>query len=282
MALWGDDMNLEYDTKKISEALDDFFNATGIDMDLLKPDFSPACDRPLHGSRYCRAVQRSPEGCRACRASDRALLEACRDTLSTQMHICHGGLVDVAMPLLHGDHLIGYIIFGRMRPDTDFSALCHRLRQLGMDLTEAESAYCEIPLYNGDRIKSVSHIAALLVKYILLENMLRPGPGDAAERAAAYIRENLSQELSVQAIARGTNISKSVLYTAFHRRFGCTVSDYIRRQRVERSKALLLQTRLSMEEIAQQTGFSSASYYSRAFKEITGISPLRYRKAQPE
>jgi two-component system response regulator YesN len=47
---------------------------------------------------------------------------------------------------------------------------------------------------------------------------------------------------------------------------------------VEASLPLLRDTTLSMEDISQRVGFSSASYYSKTFKKQTGQSPLQYRK----
>lgn len=271
-------MLIEYDSQKIQQALQDFWAATGIDMDLLKPDLTPACAYLLHGSAYCRAIQSTAAGSRACRCSDRALLEKCRATGTMQHHVCHAGLVDVAIPLLHSGACIGYIIFGRMRPSRDLSALERCVSVLGLDRAAAETAYRQIPVYDEDRIRAVSGIATLLVKYILLENMLRPDPADPVSRAADFIRENLDRALSIQDIARGTGISKTVLYKAFHSRLGCTVGSFVNSQRIERSLALLRDTTLSLEEISQRVGFSSASYYSKVFRSIMGLSPLQYRK----
>ena len=97
-----------------------------------------------------------------------------------------------------------------------------------------------------------------------------------------FIHENLETDLSIQSISRATNISKSVLYKAFHSRYSCTVGAYINEARVERSLEYLLKTNLPMEEIAQKVGFSSGSYYSKTFKKQMGISPLQYRKNPPD
>lgn len=271
-------MNVEFNEEKIRKTLRDFYNATGIDMDLLKTDFSPACGYPLHNNDYCRAIQRTAAGSCACRQSDSRLLEKCRDTKTIQTHICHAGLVDVAIPLLYDGAVIGYIIFGRMKPDRDLSRLQTYLSGLGLEPGHAEALYNDIPFYDESRIRSVSGIAEMVVKYILLENMLSPAMDSGVDRAAAYIREHLSGDLSLQALSRNAGISKSALYSGFHQRYGCTVNSYIKAQRVERSTALLTGTNLSVEEISQRTGFSSASYYSKIFKAQTGLSPLQYRK----
>ena len=275
-------MTVEFDTRKISAMLQDFYNATGIDMDLLKGDFTPASGHRLRNNRYCSLVQSTGPGRRACKASDAQLLRQCAATGQVQTHICHAGLVDVAIPILYDGTVLGYIIFGRMRPNRDFAALESYIGHLGISPEDAKSAYSQIPVFDEARIHSLSNIATLMVKYILLEKMLTPKAVGSMEAAVAYIRENLHRELSVQEICRGTGLAKTMLYDLFHKRFGCTVSGYINARRVERSMELLKNTDLSMEEISQRTGFSSASYYSKTFKKHTSLSPLQYRKQQKE
>lgn len=271
-------MTAEFDTKKISTMLQDFYNATGIDMDLLKGDFTPASGHRLRNNRYCSLVQSTAAGRLACKESDAQLLQQCAATGQMQTHICHAGLVDVAIPIVYDDSILGYIIFGRMKPNLDFSALEHYIARLGVGIPEAESAYDQIPFFDKEKIHSLSNIATLMVKYILLERMLTPKTTGNIEKAVAYIQDNLHRELSIQDISRNSNLSKTMLYEAFHRRFHCTVSGYINSKRVERSMELLRKTDLSMEDISQRVGFSSASYYSKIFKKHTGTSPLQYRK----
>ncbi len=272
-------MTAEFDTRKINAMLQDFYNATGIDMDLLKEDFTPASGRRLRNNRYCSLVQSTAAGRHACQASDIQLLELCAATGQMQTHICHAGLVDVAIPIVYDDSVLGYIIFGRMKPNRDFSALENYIAQLGLPVGETEAAYDQIPFFDREKIDSLSNIATLMVKYILLEKMLTPKIDGSLEIAISYINDNLHREISVQDISRSTNLSKTALYEAFHRRFHRTVGSYINAKRVERSMELLQKTELTMEEIAQRTGFSSASYFSKIFKKQTGRPPLQYRKS---
>lgn len=272
-------MTAEFDTKKISAMLQDFYNATGIDMDLLKADFTPASGHRLRNNRYCSLVQSTPAGQLACKKSDAQLLQQCASTGRMHTHICHAGLVDVAIPIIYDDSILGYIIFGRMKPNRDFSALVRYITRLGVGIPEAEAAYDQIPFFDEEKIHSLSNIATLMVKYILLERMLTPKITGNIEKAVTYIHDNLHRELSIQDISRNSNLSKTMLYEAFHRRFHCTVSSYINSKRVERSTELLRKTDLSMEDISQRVGFSSASYYSKIFKKYTGTTPLQYRKS---
>lgn len=271
-------MVINYDVEKLRRTLQDFYNATGIYMDLLKEDLSYIGD---HGNweynRYCKAVQSTPLGKKKCLYSDNCLLERCRASKKEETHICYAGLVDIAVPILYGDSVLGYILFGQMKTGKDFGAVEACVRELGLDLTKMEEYYSELPFFDSEKIQSICSIAAMLVKHILLENMLLPNYDEKVQQAVAYIDEHLEEPLTIQRIARSVNISKSVLYNRFHACFQCTVSAYINSERVERSIPLLIKTDLSMEEIAQKVGFSNASYFGRIFKKLKNTSPLKYR-----
>ena len=164
-------MIVNYDVKKIDRALSDFHNATGIDMDFLKLDFTPASSRRPTEICYCRAAQGTEAGKLACERSDAALLERCRDSGKNETCICHAGLLNVAIPLFYERTVLGYIIFGRMKPDADHMPDGAYLEKLGLDFEEMQGYYGEIPIIPTEKIESVSNIAIMLAKYILLKNM---------------------------------------------------------------------------------------------------------------
>ncbi len=271
-------MIIDYDLQKINKALKDFYNATGMDIDLLKPDFSPASIQRMQNNCYCQSVQSTEPGKEACRKSDMYLLEKCKKSRKAEMHICHAGLVDVSVPIIYDDTIIGYIIVGRMKPNTDFSAIADYITSLGLEAEHTREYYNDIPFYDKDRIQSISNIAAMFVKYILLENMLKPDYDETLDKAVSYINNNLDGDLSIKKICKSINSSKSVLYDKFHSSFDCTVSEYIKKKRVERSVEFLKKTDMSIEEISQRAGFSGASYYSKVFKKYMGTAPLKYKK----
>jgi ligand-binding sensor protein len=134
-----------FDKQKIAAALQDFYNATGIDMDLLRADFSPVDRSRSHNNCYCSLIQGCSMGKEACRQSDIALLEACKASGSLSMHVCHAGLLDAALPIHYNDEIIGYIVFGRMKPDTDFATLASYIKKLGVDADVAATAFHDIP-----------------------------------------------------------------------------------------------------------------------------------------
>lgn len=57
-----------------------------------------------------------------------------------------------------------------------------------------------------------------------------------------------------------------------------TVFQYMKQYRINKSIDLLLQSDLSIINIAMQCGFDNLSYYIRTFKELTGLTPKQYRR----
>ena len=272
-------MIINYNIQKINKLLHDFYNATGIKMDLLKANFSYVSNRNQHDYvKYCKCIQKTSKGNKMCFQSDNCLLQKSKISKKTEMHICHAGLVDVAVPIIYDNTIIGYIIVGRMKPNNDFSLVEEYIKSLGLDTDKIRKYYDNIPFYDKDKIESISNIAAMFVKYILLENMLRPDYDETLAKAISYIDNNTDADLSIKKICMEVNTSKSVLYDKFHANFQCTVSEYIKKKRVERSAELLKKTDMSIEEISQKVGFSGASYYSKTFKKIMGTTPLKYKK----
>ena len=92
------------------------------------------------------------------------------------------------------------------------------------------------------------------------------------------INENLSKEdLCVQDIADELALSRSKLYRKIKELTGKSANEMIRKMRLEKSKELLEITDMNIGEICYKVGFSSPSYYTKRFKEYTGLIPKEYR-----
>ena len=79
-------------------------------------------------------------------------------------------------------------------------------------------------------------------------------------------------------VASHINVSKIHLQRLFSDMLNITPYRYLMEKRLNKSKELLLTTTLSLNEIAEITGFSSQSHFGVAFKKETCKTPLQYRK----
>ena len=101
-----------------------------------------------------------------------------------------------------------------------------------------------------------------------------------AQKVANYIEKSYYSDITISNIAKDFHISRNYLYTLFKREYGVSPQDYLISYRIEMAKKLLKNTRdsLSINEIASSTGFDNPLYFSRIFRNRTGMSPSEYRK----
>ena len=98
-------------------------------------------------------------------------------------------------------------------------------------------------------------------------------------RLNKLISENLDNpQLGVAFLCTELGISRAGLYNKLKALAGMGSNDYITKLRIERATWLLNHTSLSINEIADQTGFSTARYFSTVFKQYMGCSPTQYKE----
>ncbi len=96
-------------------------------------------------------------------------------------------------------------------------------------------------------------------------------------RVIAYIRQHLSEPLSISQLCRYGCMSRANFFRAFKRATGLSPVAFINRERVLCAAQLLLQDFQSLADVCYQVGFNSVSYFIRTFKKYFGMTPLRYR-----
>ena len=96
-------------------------------------------------------------------------------------------------------------------------------------------------------------------------------------QAMRFIRQHAHEVISVEDIARAAGISRSLLERKFREAFGRSPWDQVMQLRLRQAEQLLSQTRLSIAEIAERTGFGTSEYFSAAFRKLTGTSPRAAR-----
>ncbi|MFA5553331.1 MAG: DNA-binding transcriptional regulator [Phycisphaerae bacterium] len=97
-------------------------------------------------------------------------------------------------------------------------------------------------------------------------------------QALKFIRQNSDKPLQVNEIANHVCVSKRSLQLKFQKLLGRSIHEEIVQAHFEIAKAMLLETNLSIDEISQRSGFLYTSNMRRAFKQITGVLPQKYRK----
>ncbi|MGG1555401.1 response regulator transcription factor [Paenibacillus ferrarius] len=98
------------------------------------------------------------------------------------------------------------------------------------------------------------------------------------EAIRKYVDENYTYELSLASLAEMFHLNETYLSGLFKQSVGSTFSDYVTKLRLTKAAALLEEGELKLTDIATLVGYSSASYFSTAFKKWYGKGPKEYRE----
>jgi two-component system response regulator YesN len=101
----------------------------------------------------------------------------------------------------------------------------------------------------------------------------------AVKKCIAFIRDNYHRNISLSEAARYAEVSHSYLSFIFKQETGINFNAYLSRYRVEEAKKLLRSTNMRIYEVAEKTGFSNPYYFSKVFKEYTGLNCKSFRDA---
>lgn len=100
------------------------------------------------------------------------------------------------------------------------------------------------------------------------------------DNAIHYIRDNVGEPITLDDLAQLTNFSPCYLSHTFKKQTGYAPSEYVINTRLEKAQMLLTHSRKSVNEIAFDVGYSSASSFINVFTRKVGCTPKVYRNMQ--
>lgn len=112
-----------------------------------------------------------------------------------------------------------------------------------------------------------------------LKNRSENVPARWLIKTRELLNDQFQKNFSLAEIARIVGVHETHISREFHRIYGCTLGEYVRRRRIEFACRQLLISNASLTEIALAAGFFDQSHFARVFKSQTGITPLAYRIA---
>lgn len=102
------------------------------------------------------------------------------------------------------------------------------------------------------------------------------------QKVIAYINDNLANPITREGICQELFISESYLSRTFTKEMGMPLFDYITECRINKAKELLRSTDLTVTAVCTQVGYNYAAYFTKIFKEKTGMTPNQYRERGDE
>ena len=191
------------------------------------------------------------------------------------VYLCPIRLAFLAAPLYMGEKRLAFIA-GPFIPDKQIPSASE-------DVGERLQKRIEpLPRLSPQRAIALGEILALCARGMISVHPPEREPvqtarADTINKIKEYVSANYSKKLTLDDIARRVFLSSSYISGIFRAETGKTLSSYINEVRIEKSKALLCETPLSLLDIALLCGFEDQSYFSKVFKTIEGVAPKDYR-----
>lgn len=156
---------------------------------------------------------------------------------------------------------------------------------MGRLLKEAPGAFSRGEVPFGSRQLLANYLEILLVLLIRRGKGERVPTGfdgekeDIFSHLKAYLQDNVHERLYVEDICRAFGISRSRIMDLFNSRWGGGVIQYFNHIKMERAKEIIRKTDDTFTQIAHDLSFSSINYFSRLFKQHTGMTPSEYARS---
>lgn len=109
------------------------------------------------------------------------------------------------------------------------------------------------------------------------ENTALIHSSDVIQNALNFIRENTRRKITTSDVADYIGVSRSHLSRQFTTELGFSMKSFILRCKLEEGKALLAYSSYDISEISNLLCFSNQSHFQRAFRNLYGMTPLKYR-----
>jgi two-component system response regulator YesN len=97
------------------------------------------------------------------------------------------------------------------------------------------------------------------------------------KKAKRFVLENYRQGVTLETIGDKLNVTPEYLGTLFKRETGVSFSNFLKKVRIDRAKELLATTNMKTYEICEAAGYTDTKYFSKVFREVTGMLPRDYR-----
>lgn len=172
-------------------------------------------------------------------------------------------------------HMVGQLDYDEIMPGLGAMTFS------GEELTKVTSTLEEVAHLENLNRPGWEALALLLVESVLqrfsyLQKYHDRQQHKRIEKAVAMLTAEKCGKIST--VAKACGISEPMLYTLFRQEMGCSPRDYREQFLLRKSKAMLLNSTMGIDEIAEACGMCDRYYFSNRFKKLFGISPAAFRK----
>ncbi|MBE6695328.1 MAG: helix-turn-helix domain-containing protein [Ruminococcaceae bacterium] len=269
---------MKFEKDSLTNVMKDFYLLTGIRIVVFDSDLNMIASMPDTDTPFCASLKRNKEFEKLCeKCTQKACLE-CKKRQRLNIYRCHAGLIEAISPVSINGALVGYIMLGQIITKENYSDDKKRIiKYISKYTNSAEEIFSELTVKDEAFIEASVKIMECCASYLLMKKLIITDKSRIIDELTTYIENNISSPISTDDLCDKFFISRNMLYRIFNESFGTTAAKYIKKQKIERAKELI-SSGASITEAAYSTGYNDSSYFSKVFKEETGVLPTVFKK----
>lgn len=167
-----------------------------------------------------------------------------------------------------------------------FSLSCDSLVQIILKMEEGSIYTGHILKFLGDAYQlKIDSVGNLRKSFLTVSSKMLQPPltkDFRYDEITEYINNHYMEDLTLAKLASIYGLSSNYFSTLFKKKAGCNFISYLTRLRIENSKKLLLETDMTIREIAEKVGYQSTSFFIRTFKNAEGVTPSEYKRMRDD
>jgi ligand-binding sensor protein len=276
-------MDIIWKQSRMRNLLQSFFTLAKVRVGFFDLEGNEILAFPSERTDYCKLIRSNPKGDAACRNCDNAAIRRAAKQTGPYIYQCHMGLTEALAAISSEKAQIGYLMIGQVRQSESLNTrlwedISRKGGHLYSNMDELKSAYSKLPAASKDSIRACADILQALANYVWLDNYIRIQSEPLSSRVKTYITDNLTGDLSLSGLARHFGVGKTTLCNAVKREYRLTVNELIRSIKIERAEQMLQSGKQSIAQIAETIGIGDYNYFTKVFKEETGVPPSVFRR----
>lgn len=258
-------------SQDIEQVLEIVYNVLRIAVSFYDIDFNElSFMNEVRTAPYCFAQRQHSSFLAHCKRCDKEHFDQARVSGQILIYRCHCGLYDGLVPLYNEQgQFLGSIIFGQVRPKGRPNP--HRPD------TPLAGLYDKLPAATKRKMAAIGRLLKLTTELIVQQRMVEFRRLGWSDQLRKYIDAHIHLKLTLKDLAEMIGKSPSFLTHHFRAEFGMSLTEYIKKRKMETALGLL-KAGVNVNRAAQKLGFYDAYHFSRTFKQHFGQPPKFYHR----
>ncbi len=249
---------------------------------LSRPQLQLPPENTIHSCAVCNAAKTTAKGLRLCLSCKLCANRKAIRGKQPFWGMCPLGITEFVHPIVIHGETAGIVYLGNLCADREatLAAMQSASRLTGVPASVLAQ---ELPSLQplGD-LAFYRQTAAFISGYITLLCQNTPLPAKpeihwAVSALKSYADLHYDKDITLAQLARLYYLNENYIGRLFRRQMGVRFTAYLNQVRIAHARTLLLDTSLSVTEIAMKTGFNQVPYFNRCFKANTGMTPTAFR-----